>query len=123
MLVLWKARIKEFSFCAKREPENSRFVEKENPTIRGKRESEKFRFVENQNSLFVKNENPRNLNLWKTRILEISFCGKRDSLNSRFVENKNPRICGKRESVILVLWKTRILIFFGKCESVNCRFV
>ena len=33
MLVLWKTRIKEFSFSAKREPENSRFVENENPRI------------------------------------------------------------------------------------------
>ena len=36
----------------------------------GKRESE--------NSRFVENENPRILVLWKTRIREFSFCGKRE---------------------------------------------
>ena len=40
-------------------------------SFRGKRESE--------NSRFVENENPRILVLWKTRIGEFSFCGKRES--------------------------------------------
>ena len=59
--------------------------------------------MENENSVFVENENPRNLVLWKMAIGEFSFCGKSESENSRFVENENPRI--------LVLWKTRIREF------------
>ena len=53
ILVLWKTRSPEFSFCGK--PEFSFF---------GKRESE--------NSRFVDNENPRILVLWNTRIREFS---------------------------------------------------
>ena len=62
ILVLWKTRIREFSFCGKRESENSRFVENEN---------REFSFC---------------------RKPEFPFCGKRESENSRFVENQNPRI-------------------------------
>ena len=69
MLVLWKTRSKEFSFCAKREPENSRFLEKENPTICGKRESLNSRFVENENPRICGKRESVILFLWKTRIL------------------------------------------------------
>ena len=95
ILVLWKTRIREFSFCGKQESEN---LWKTRTLVLWKR---------------------RILVLWKTRIGEFSFCGKRESENARFVENENPRICGKRECEksrfvenehprILVLWKTRI---------------
>ena len=126
----------ENPFCGKRESDNSRFVENENP---------KTRF-----SFFCgKRESGRILVLWKKENREFSFCGTREFVEIRefsfcgefsdsrfvenenllfwkrnprirFVENQNPRIpvlwkttiienseiCGKRE--FLVLWKTRI---------------
>ena len=49
ILVLWKTRIQEFSFCGKQESETSSFLE---------------------------NENPRILVLWDSRIGEFLFCEK-----------------------------------------------
>ena len=71
ILFFWKIRIREFSFCGKRDSENSRFVEKENYEICGIGE---FSFLR------------------KMRIRELTFRGKQQSKNSRFVENENPRI-------------------------------
>ena len=119
ILVLWKTRIGEFffffirefsfrgngefSFCGKRELENSRFVKNQN-----RRNFFSFFFFLTQNSRFVENGNWRILVLWKTRIgefffffnPEFSFCGngefsfrgKWELENSRFVKNQNRRI-------------------------------
>ena len=108
ILVLWKTRIPEFSFCGKREFKNSCFVENETPRILvlWKPRTREFAFCgkrESENSRFVEIENPRILIFWKMRIREFSFCGKQKSENSRFVENENSRI--------LVLWNTRIREF------------
>ena len=121
ILVLWKTRIgefffffiREFSFCAKRELENSRFEENQNGRI-------VFFFSLHRRILVL--WKTRILVLWKTRIREFSFCGKprigeisfcrkRESENSRFLENETPRIP--------VLWKTgtREFSFDGKPES------
>ena len=66
ILVLWKTRIgeffffnPEFSFCGKRELENSRFVENQNRRIFFFFLSENSRFVETENSRFVENGNWR----------------------------------------------------------------
>ena len=73
ILVLWKKRIREFSFCGKRESENSSYVK-----------NEISRFVENENQqIFVLSEIP---------IREFPFCGDRESENLLFVENENSRI-------------------------------
>ena len=82
ILVLWKKRLREFSFyrkqqfsfCGKRESENSLFVENETPRILVLWKTRIRKFVENENSRFVGNKNSRILILWKTRIGEISFC-------------------------------------------------
>ena len=150
ILVLWKSRIGEFfffirefpfcgngefSFCGKRELENSRFVKNQNRRIF-------FSPFLTQNSRFMENGNWRILVLWKTRIgefffflnPEFSFCRKRELENSRFVENQNRRIffflnqeisfCGKRElenSRFVENQNRRIFFFFYLSE--NSRFV
>ena len=95
----------EFSFCGKRELENSCFVENQNRRI-----FLSFFFFYPRILVLLKR---RILVLWKTRTGEFSFCGKPESENfffffssenSRFVENGNWRI--------LVLWKTKIGEFF-----------
>ena len=136
ILNLWKTRIREFSFCGKRE--SPFFFLIREFSFCGKRELENSRFVENQNrriffSFFF--FHPRILVLWKTGtgdisfcgkpesenffffIREFSFCGKRELENSRFVENQNRRI--------LFFWKIRIgeFSFGGKRDSENSRFV
>ena len=130
--VLWKTRLREFSFCGKRESENSRFVENQNRRIF-------FFFFSSENSRSVENGNwriffffhPRTLVLWKTGtgefffffIREFSFCGKKESENifffflsenSLFVENGNWRIFffSFFYPRILVLWKTGTGEFF-----------
>ena len=118
ILVLWKKRIREFSFCGKRESPFFFFFIREFPLC-GKPEWENFFFIR-----------------------ESSFCGKRElesrfvenqnrriffflSDNSRFVETENSRFVENGNWRILVLWKTRIgeFSFFGKSESENSRFV
>ena len=112
ILVLLKTRIgdffflfiREFSFCGKRELENSRFVENQHRRI--------FFFFFIREFSFCGNG-------------EFSFCGKRELENSRFVENQNRRIfflflflsensrfVENGNWRILVLWKTRIGEFF-----------
>ena len=87
---LRKTRIRELSFCGKRESENSRFVDNENPRILVLWKMRIRQFVENENpSIFVLSKT-RILFLWKMRMREISICGKRESLKSRFVENEIP---------------------------------
>ena len=97
-LVYWKTRSGEFSFCGKRESENSRFVGI---------------------------QNRRNLVLWESRMRVFSFFRNRKSANSCFVKNENPRILVLWKTIILVLWKKRIgeFLFFGKRESQNSRLV
>ena len=140
ILVLWKTRIgelffilffiREFSFCGKRELENSRFVKNQNWriffflirafsfcgngefSICGKRELEISRFVKNLNRrIFFLSENSRSC---KTRIRESSFFEKTRIPVFFFF---HPRI--------LVLWKTGTgeFSFCGKPESENFFFI
>ena len=78
ILVLWKTRIgefffffffiREFSFCGKREPENSRFVKNQNWRIF-------YFFFVSENSPIVENQNRRIFFIFFF-IREFSFCGK-----------------------------------------------
>ena len=151
----------EFPFCNKPESENFFFFIRKF-SFCGKRELENSRFVKNQNRRIFFFFYPRILVLWKTGtgefsfggkpewenfffIPEFSFCGKRELENSRFVKNQNRRIfffltensrfVENGNWRILVLWKTRIGEFFfyfffirefsfcGKRELENSRFV
>ena len=115
-----ETRIREFSFRVKRESEDSRFVENENPrfffffirefSFCGKRDLENSRFVKNQNRRIFFLFYPRILVLWKTGTGEFSFCQKPELENFFFIREFS--FCGNGE-----------FSFCGKRELENSRFV
>ena len=148
ILVLWKTRIREFSFCGKRE--SPFFFYPRIPVLWKTRIGEFFFYPrifvlwKTGTGEFSFCGKPESENFFSFFIREFSFCGKRELENSRLVENQNRTIlvlwktrhrefsfCGKREfqnlwkTRILVLWKTRIREFWfcGKRELEKSRFV